>query len=185
MSVAVLMLRGVNVGSHHLIKMESLRGLCDSLRLQDAQTHIQSGNVVFKTDERDLARLAGRIEKAIEQNFGFRPDVIVRTISELRDAIRKNPFGKRAGVDPSKLLVVFLAGDPGPEALDKALRIKGCPEELRIPGREIFIYYPNGMAETKLVWTSILKKVNTTGTGRNWNTVRKLLEMAEKLEISA
>ncbi|MGH9377541.1 MAG: DUF1697 domain-containing protein, partial [Terriglobia bacterium] len=87
-------------------------------------------------------------------------------------------------LDPSQLLIVFLASIPSAELRDKALQVKTGPEELRIDGRELYIYFPNGMGQSKLSYTAIEKKLKTPGTGRNWNTVRKLLEMAEALEAS-
>lgn len=182
MAVIVSMLRGVNVGGHNKIKMDALRALYESLGLRDPHTYVQSGNVIFKTEERDLAQLAKRIENAIEQRFRFRPDVIVRTSSELREVIAANPFAMRRGIEPSKLLVTFLAGDPGPEARDKVLGMNTDPEELRFGAREVYIYFPNGMARPQLSWAAIEKILKTSGTGRNWNTVTKLLEIAEKLE---
>jgi uncharacterized protein (DUF1697 family) len=128
--------------------------------------------------------LTKRVQNGIERTFGFRPDVIVRTASELRGVIARNPFAKRREIHPSKLLVMFLASDPGAEARDKVLRIKADPEELRIDGRELYIYYPTGMARPKLSWAVIEKTLKTSGTGRNWNTVTKLLEIAETLEAS-
>jgi uncharacterized protein (DUF1697 family) len=183
MAVIVAMLRGVNLGGHNMIKMEALRALCGSLGLRDAQTYVQSGNVVFRTKHRNLAALAKRIEDAIERGFGFRPAVIVRTTSDLRGVIAKNPFASRRGIDPSRLLVTFLAGVPGTEARERILKIKADPEELFIEGREVFIYFPNGVAHPKLSWVrDIGKMLGTSGTGRNWNSVSKLLEIAEKLE---
>src|ERR1700730_1781566 len=123
------MLRGVNVGGHNKIKMEALRALYESLGLLDPQTYIQSGNVVFRTEERNLVLLAKRIENGIERSFGFRPGVIVRTASEVRDVIARNPFAARPGIDPSRLLVTFLSSDPGAEAREKVLKIKVDPEE--------------------------------------------------------
>ena len=73
MAVIISMLRGVNVGGHNKIKMDALRELYQSLKLRDAQTYVQSGNVIFRTDERDISRLAKRIEAGIERKFGFRP----------------------------------------------------------------------------------------------------------------
>ena len=83
MTVVISMLRGVNVGGHNKIKMDSLRELYESLGLRDAQTYVQSGNVVFRTDAKNIAPVAKRIEDAIERKFGFRPSVILRTTSEL------------------------------------------------------------------------------------------------------
>ncbi|MGH9682623.1 MAG: DUF1697 domain-containing protein [Candidatus Acidiferrales bacterium] len=184
MSIVISMLRGVNVGGHNKIKMDALRALYEFLGLRNPQTYVQSGNVVFGTEERDLVLLAKRIQNGIERTFGFRPEVILRSSSELRDVIARNPFAKRRGIDPSKLLVSFLAGDPGPEARDKVLKIKTDPEELRIGGRELYVYFPNGMARPKLSWPAIERALKTPGTGRNWNSVTKLLEIAEKLKSS-
>src|SRR6266576_1851648 len=116
------------------------------------------------------------------RRFGFRPGVILRTSSDLRDVIKKNPFAHR-DLDPSKLLVTFLATDPAPDAREALLRIKPVPEELRIAGRELYIYFPNGIGRSKLppLLDRILKN---SGTARNWNTVTRLLAMAEKLEPS-
>ncbi len=184
MPVIISMLRGVNVGAHNRIKMEALRALYESIGLRDPQTYVQSGNVVFRTDRRDLAVLAKCIEDAIEKNFGFRPAVILRTSSELRDVIASNPFAKRSGIEPNKFLVHFIASDPGAEIRDKVLQLKTDPEELRIHGRELYIYFPNGMARPKMSWAVLEKTLNTPGTGRNWNSVVNLLEMAEKMEAA-
>ena len=184
--ILISLLRGVNVGGHNKIKMEALRALYESLGLLDPQTYIQSGNVVFRTEERDLVLLAKRIEAGIERSFGFRPGVIVRTASDLRDVIARNPFAARpaGAIDPSRLLVTFLSGDPGAEARERVLEIRIDPEELRIQGRELYIYYPNGMARPKLSWALIEKTLKTPGTGRNWNTVKKLLEIADRLSAA-
>jgi len=182
MKVVISMLRGVNLGSHKRVKMEELRALYESLGLRDPQTYVQSGNVLFRTSEKNLGSVAKRIEKAIESSFGFQADVILRTTSELREALAKNPFAPRSGIDPAKLLVTFLASDPGEEAREKLRQIKAEPEELWIDGRELFIYFPNGLARPKLSIPLIERTLKTSGTGRNWNSVRKLLEMAEEME---
>lgn len=185
MAVLISMLRGVNVGGHNKIKMDALRTLYASLKLRDPQTHIQSGNVIFRTEERNLVLLAKRIESGIARSFGFRPSVIVRTTSEMRDVIARNPFATRRGIDPSRLVITFLASDPDPDARDTVRRIKADPEELRIHGRELYIYFPNGMARPKISWAALEKMLKTPGTGRNWNTVSKLFEIADRLEASA
>lgn len=182
MHVVISMLRGVNLGSRNRIKMDALRALYESLDLREPQTYVQSGNVVFKTRERDLVKLAKRIENGIEGIFGFHSDVILRSPSALREAIAKNPFRTRANIDPSRLLIVFLVNDPGQPAREKVLNIKIDPEELWIDGRELYIYFPNGMARPKLSWASMEKILKTSWTGRNANSAAKLLEIAEAME---
>lgn len=184
MPVIISMLRAVNVGGHNKIKMEELRALYQSLKFRDPQTYVQSGNVVFATDERDLLVVADRIQKGIERKFGFRPGVILRTAADLRQVIAKNPFAKRRGIEPASLLVSFIAADPGREARELVRKIKCHPEELHITAREIYVYFPNGMARPTLSWPAVERTLKIPCTGRNWNSVTKLLEMAEKMEAS-
>jgi uncharacterized protein (DUF1697 family) len=184
MPVFIALLRGVNLARHNRMKMDALRGVCESLKLRDVQTYIQSGNIVFRSKEADSIKLAARIEKAIEAQFGFRPPVILRTTSEWKAAIARNPFAGRAEVEPGKLLVHFFAGDPGDEAREKARGVPAAPEELHIFERELYIYFPMGMARPKLSMAAVERALKVSGSGRNWNSVLKLLEMAEHLEAS-
>jgi uncharacterized protein (DUF1697 family) len=184
MPVNICILLGVNVGGHNLIKMDALKALCVALKLKDPQTYVQSGNVIFGSIEKDLVKLSKRIQDALEKAHGFRPGVVMRTMAELQEVVARNPFAKRSGIEPGKLLVNFLAGDPGKDAREKALAIKIGPEEMHIVGREAYIYFPNGQGRSKFPWPAIERALGTTGTGRNWNSVTKMLEMAEKMEAS-
>jgi uncharacterized protein (DUF1697 family) len=181
MHVYVSLLRGVNVGGNKRIKMDALRDLYRKLGFHDPQTYVQSGNVVFGVKEKPLK--AAALEDAIEKAFGFRAGVVLRTAAELRQTVKANPFAKRDGINPGLLLVSFLADEPAKEALAalKAVPIIG-PEELHIAGREIFIYFPDGMGRSKFPWASLDKILKTTATGRNLRTVTTVLKMAEEME---
>ena len=103
----------------------------------------------------------------------------------MKGVVARNPFARRRGIEPARLLVTFLAADPGEEARGKVRRMKaGPPEELYVDGRELYVYFPNGMGRSKLPVAAIEKALQTTGTARNWNSVSKLLELAEELESS-
>src|SRR5581483_10099508 len=140
MPVMICMLRGVNVGGHNKISMETLRGICASLKFQDARTYVQSGNVVFRTDQRSEARVAASLESAIEKKLGFRPAVVVRKAADFRAVIAANPFRARKDIHPGKLLVSFLSARPTADAWAELRKIKADPEELRIADRELYIY---------------------------------------------
>ena len=182
MTTVISMLRGVNVGGHHKIKMDALKALYESLGLDRPQTFIQSGNVVFQTKARSLPPLAKQIEDAIERTFGFRSDVLCRTTAELRDVIARNPFATRQDINPGKLLVVFLSAGLDGDARKRLLQMPLVPEELRPDGSELYIYFPNGQARPKLSMAHVEKAHKKLWTGRNWNTVLKLLEIAEAME---
>src|SRR6266704_5592400 len=143
MSVMVSMLRGVNVGGHNKIKTTELKALYESMGFQNVRTFIQSGNVVFESKERGDDKLSKKISNAIEKKFGFCPEVITRTAEEMREIVKRNPFAKRPDVEPAKLLIVFLASDPGKAARDAVAKIE-AKEELKPIGSEIYIYFPDG-----------------------------------------
>jgi uncharacterized protein (DUF1697 family) len=182
MKVIVSLLRGVNLGPHRKMKMEELRALYTSLGLRDVQSYVQSGNVVFRTSERSLVPLAERIENAIEKKYGFHSDVIVRTTADLRDVVARNPFAKRRDIEPSKLLVTFLTQHPPKQLCAQILAVKPDLEELHLDGRELYVYFPDGLGRSKLFSRLFGKLLKKEGTGRNWNTVTQLLKMAEALE---
>ncbi len=182
MYVFISLLRGVNVGGHNKIKMDALRELYRELGFHDPRTYVQSGNVIFGAKGKNLK--AQVLEDAIEKAFDFRPGVVLRTAAELRKTIAGNPFAKRAGLDDAKLLVNFLAEAPGNQAMAALRELPRGPEELHVSGREIFIYFPDGMGRSKLPWASLDRVLKTTVTGRNLRTVAKLLGMAEELEAA-
>jgi uncharacterized protein (DUF1697 family) len=182
MAVVIAMLRGVNVGGNQKLNMKALVALCGGLGCRDAQTYINSGNVVFREDSGDPVALARKLEDGLEHAFGFRPAVVVRTTSELRKVVARNPFAGRPEISPSRLLVVFMANAPARQARDQVLALPCDPEEMHIIGRELYIYYPEGMARPKIPLVRIEKMLRCLSTGRNWNTVNKLLAMADSLE---
>jgi uncharacterized protein (DUF1697 family) len=182
MAVLISMLRGVNLGPHNRIKMDALRTLYESLKLEGSRTYVQSGNVVFRTKEKNNPQLAKKIQDAIQKKLGRCPDVILRTTGEMRKAITANPFPERVKTEPGKVLVTFLAEKPPREAEANLANLKGFPEELHLKGRELFIYFPNGAGKSKLPWSAVNKLLKVTGTARNWNSVLAILEIAEEME---
>ena len=162
--------------------MDALRELFLSLKFAEPQTYVQSGNVIFKSSERNLPSIAKRIQGGIETKFGCCPEVVLRTPDDLRAIISKNPFRKRTDIEPGKLLVSFLAADPAKDAVTSLAALAIQPEELHLIGRELFIYFPNGQGKSRLPWARVDKALQTAGTGRNWNSVTKILEIAERLE---
>ena len=183
--VAVSLLRGVNLGPHRRMKMEPLRAVYESLGLRNVQTLLQSGNVLFCCAERGYAKLGTRIEDAIEREFGFRAAAVQRTASELRDVVARNPFAGRTGIDPSKLLINFLGTALDAEAQARLTALRVEPEEISAVGSELYIYYPNGMARPKLTPAQLDRALGKLpATGRNWNTVTKLTELAGRMEAS-
>jgi len=153
--------------------MAGLREMLEEIGLLEGRTLLQSGNLVFRSGRQSPGQLEALLEREIQQRFGLQSDVHVRTPKELAAILRANPLRDEAARDPSHLLVFFLRGAPAKGA-EKAIHaaMKG-PETVRVKGREAYVYYPDGIARSKLSGT-LLDRHLGRGTARNWNTVVKL-----------
>ena len=179
MTAFVSLFRGINVGGHQKIRMDELKDVHEALGFKDVLPYIQSGNVVFTSDDADEARLRGRIEDGFETKFGFHVEVFVRTSAELREIIEKNPFQSQPGKESKWVVVMFLAARPDAAAQEDLLKTYAGPEELFFTGKEVYIYYPNGIGRSKLSNSLMEKKLKTVGTARNWNTMLQLQKLIQ------
>ncbi|HLW76754.1 MAG TPA: DUF1697 domain-containing protein [Bryobacteraceae bacterium] len=172
----VALLRGVNVGGKNSLPMKELASMFDKAGCAEVRTYIQSGNVVFAAPAPLIKTLAAKIAGQIEKRFGFRSPVVLRSLDQLRLAIRDNPFVK-PDVDPKALHIYFLADEPGPQAIATLDPNRSSPDAFLVRGCHIYLHMPNGMGRTKLTNAYFDSKLSTVSTARNWSTVHKLLEM--------
>ncbi len=175
----VSLFRGINVGGNQIVRMDALKGLHTSLGMKDVQTYIQSGNVVFSSEDGDVAQIQKDIADGFAHTFGFGVKVMVRTASELNAIIESNPFQNQPMRESKWIIAMFLESYPVSTALEDIQKTYTGPEEIHVIGKEAFIYYPEGMGRSKLTNTLLEKRLQTAGTARNWNTVLKLQSMME------
>ncbi len=177
MTAYISLLRGINVSGQKLIKMAELKQLYESLGFDAVQTYIQSGNVVFKSDEPDRLKLIARIEEAIKQRYGFDVPVQIRNKDEIKSIIDDLPFkGER---ELNRLFVVFLAEKPPLIPLDEIEKLKTPQDEIVFKDGHIYMYLPAGAGKSKLDNNTLERKLKVRATGRNWRTVNKLYEMCK------
>jgi len=170
MTAYVALLRAVNVGGTGKLPMTELKAMCEAAGFDQVRTYIASGNVVFTSDlSEDQVRAA--IETLLEAYAGKPVGVLVRTATEMADTLARNPFADKPG---NRTVALFVDGLLPPDALDAARNVKD--EQMRLGKREIFIFYDDGMADSRLVIPA-----GKAGTARNMNTVAKLAEMAAAL----
>lgn len=166
----VALLRGVNLGGTNKVAMPELRDLVESIGLSDVSTYIQSGNVLFTAgkppDPTDL-------ESAIEDRFGISVSVALRSASDLRKALRNNPF---PDAETSTLHVGFLTDKPRQSVVAQLDAGRFAPDEFAVRGTEMYLHLPNGMGRSKLP-PYLGRKLGVPTTIRNWNTVSKLAEL--------
>ncbi len=176
LSTHLALLRGINVGGKNMLPMKELVEIFLDVGCSDVRTYIQSGNVIFNAPPRLLESLRGAVEQRIAAQFGYQIPIVLRTASQLAEAIGNNPFLK-PGADLKPLHVLFLADLPTPQAIAKLDPERSRPDAFVVHNREIYLHLPNGVAGTKLTNSYFDSKLATVSTGRNWATVLKLLEL--------
>jgi uncharacterized protein (DUF1697 family) len=173
MTTYIALLRAVNVGGTGKLPMADLKAMCIDLGFTSVQTYIASGNVVFQS-----ALSVVKVQSALEaklQAYAAKPvGVHIRTNAQMQAVRDANPFPSAA---PNRVMAIFLD-----TSADKAMltAVTGQKDEQIALGlNELYVHYGEGMAQSKL-------KIPTakTGTARNMNTVGKLAEMAEKVNIA-
>ena len=157
------LLRAVNVGGTGKLPMSELKAMCEAAGFAEVRTFIASGNVVFKSAKSEPAVKAA-LEASLKQYAGKPVGVLVRTVAELEEILKANPFPKAA---PNRTVAIFLDKPPGAKALKEITGQAG--EEVRLGKREIYVHYRDGIGKSKLKI-----KAAVGGTARNMNTIAKL-----------
>lgn len=174
----ISLLRGINVGGNKIIKMDALKALYQSLGFGEAQTLLQSGNVVFTAEQADASALAAQLEASILQTFGFESKIMLRTAAQWQAVVEAHPFTEAQLAEPSKILVAFLRAAPAQEAVDSLKTAHTGIEQIYVRGQEAYLFYPDGMGRSKLDNPTLERRLGVA-TGRNWNTVNKLAELVK------
>jgi uncharacterized protein (DUF1697 family) len=178
MTTQIALLRGVNLGPNRRLAMADLRALLTSLGYDGARTHLQSGNVVLAS-RKGPAALKRELEQQIAAELGLETEVFVRTRDELAEVIARDPLGAVAK-NPSRYLVSFLSGKPKAGVVRELAAADVAPEQVAFGGREIYSWHPDGLHRSKLAKLLGERQLGVTATGRNWNTVTRLLELADE-----
>jgi uncharacterized protein (DUF1697 family) len=173
----IALLRGINVGGHKMIKMAELKGLFEALGFQGVQTYIQSGNVLFQSEEADVAALRGRIEKEIEARFGFQVPAILRTAAELQQVVADCPFTADKLAEGESLYVYFLAEMPPEAGVAKLLASQSDVDEYRLVGRDMYLLCRQSIRDSIFTNAFLEKRLGVPVTSRNWQVTAKLAEM--------
>ena len=169
--------RGINVGGKNLLPMEELTSLMDQLGCKEIKTYIQSGNVVFQTENENPLSLAAEISRRILDIRGFHPEILILSESDLLDAVENNPFPTEVG----KFLHFFFTSRP-PESpdMEKLCTLKNPSEEYSLKGCVFYLYAPEGIGRSRMA-SQVEKALGTPTTARNWNTVRKIAALISRI----
>jgi uncharacterized protein (DUF1697 family) len=175
----IVLLRGINVGTHNRIAMAALRDMLTGLGYTGVRTLLNSGNAVVTAPTADPAAVAGTIHAAISDTFGLSIGTVVRSRAQIDRVIRRNPMPDEAARSPKFFHVGF--GEPAPSraAIDAIDAASLLPEKIALDEGTLYLWFANGMQKSPLAKTLGAAKIDATVTMRNWNTVGKLLDLAD------
>lgn len=161
-----VLLRALNVGGTGKLSMDALRKHCRSAGFDQAKTYLATGNVIV---ESQLSAQA--IKKKLHQELisVSKPPVglFVYSEHELQALLEQNPF---ADHQPSRTIIQFLDAVLDSDIADDITGQQN--EEIAVGPGVLYVYYPNGQGQSRLRF-----RQSAQMTGRNLNTVRRLLKM--------
>lgn len=179
MKTYISILRGINVSGQNLIKMNALKEAYTDLGLKNVNTYIQSGNVIFQSEEGELKQ---KISEQIQKRFGFEVPLIILSVDDLKQIVENSPYKDDVTKDISHLYVTVLSSKLVNPNIELAKAKQSPKEEFVVIENIVYLYCPNGYGKTKLTnvfWENLLKMKATT---RNWKTINELLRIAENIK---
>jgi uncharacterized protein (DUF1697 family) len=178
MQTFIAFLRGINVGGHRITKMAELRQVLTPAGYVEVQTYIQSGNLVFASEEWDTAKHAHNLARLILDHFGFEVPVMVLLPKEVERILASNPYVGSELMASNPVYFSILSETPSPEKL-LALKAVSYPDEhFSIVGDCIYAIYPKGTGKAKLNHAFFEKKLGVSMTTRNLRTMTTMLGKA-------
>ena len=175
MSVKIALLRGVNVGGKNKLPMKELAAALENIGCEDLRTYIQSGNIVYRGRPS-----ADAVSAAINKSFGLDISVHALTKAAFKKAMENCPYRKHAEKNPKLVHLTFITGKPAPEAAAQFDKIKTAAEEFAFGEGVLYLHTPNGYLESKIA-AKADRILETQNTSRNWNTVMKIMELADAI----
>ena len=179
MPTYIALLRGINVSGQKIIPMSVLRELCTKLGYSDVTTYIQSGNIVFTSDQKPSS-IQKSIKETIAKKFKFDVDIFVYTIGELKKIVVHCPYDESNLSENEKIHFTLFSGLPDKQGIEK-LKSIGDADEFTIAGRSMYLLTRNGYGNSRFNNVFVEKTLSVRATSRNFNTMKKLIEMGEAL----
>lgn len=176
MTTYTILLRGVMPTGKNKVPMAQLRDVLVDAGFGNVRTYIQSGNALVDT-ELSALETESCVHDLIKEHIGADLAVVARTSAELQKVLFDNPF--QEGYDLSRVFFVLFARRPAAEKVKELLAQDFGEEKLAIVGDAAYLYIPGTYARGKLSNNFLEKKLNISATMRNYNTLRKLVEMGK------
>jgi uncharacterized protein (DUF1697 family) len=176
MQTYVALLYSIILGEGRRVVMADLKAMATRLGLKNPRTLVATGNLVFDTDETEIATLELRLETAFEQTFGRHVDIVVRDAPGWRVLAWGNPFPAESAATADQVAVRVMRTPVPAESVSALQGYVGKDEKMQAVGGDIWIFFSRQTPNSRLLAATSHKRLGI-GTSRNWNTVRRLAEM--------
>jgi len=171
----IAFLRAINVGGH-VVTMAALRGHFEKLGLEQVETFINSGNVIFTTSAKNDAALERKIEAHLEKALGYEVKTFVRSEAEIAAIARYQPF-EAARIAAAPTLCVGLLAAPLDAAAQKLLMaLRTDIDDFHVHGREMYWLCTRKQSESKFSNARFERALKLSATFRGLNTIARLAE---------
>jgi uncharacterized protein (DUF1697 family) len=178
MKTYILLLRGINVSGQKIIKMAALKELLEKLAIQNVQTYIQSGNIIFSSEETSKTSLEKTIEHLIFETYKFEVPALVFEAKEFELIIENSPYLGSEIIDANHSYFVLLKA-AADASLSKALNTETYSnEEFVITSKCIYLNCKMGYGKAKCTNNFFERKLKLEATTRNYKTMSKLVELS-------
>jgi uncharacterized protein (DUF1697 family) len=168
----------MNVGGNRLT-MAELRDALEREDIEDVETVVASGNVLFAYEDRPGEGLSEMLAWIVRERFGFDTFAAVRNVAEVQSAIADNPFA--ADGQDNLVHTLFLDGPADPDQfkiLLAAYEGRG-PERIALGPRCLYVDYVDGVGNSRLTGPFVERKLARRHTGRNMRSLARILEKME------
>ena len=182
----VAFIRAINVAGHARVKMDIVKAAFAAAGCKDVTTYIQSGNVIFDVPERGAQGIVENVRRRLRDLIGEEATVLFRRLSEVRTIVKGNPFADLTTDAAIKLYVVFLSRRPKSTPTLPFASAQDALEAIHLQNLEVFVVsrrkssgfygFPNNFIE---------KELGVLATSRNWSTVSKIAQLADRADRSA
>ncbi len=170
----IVLLRGVMPTGKNKVPMARLRGILVEAGYMNVRTYIQSGNALVDT-QLSAQQVEEHVHRLIKEQIGADLTVIVRTREQLQKVLDENPFTN--GYDLSRVFFVQFAKLPPQIKAEELMAQDFGEEKLVVTETAGYMYIPGNAARSKLSNAMLEKKLGVSATTRNFNTLKKVVEL--------
>ena len=175
MTKYIAFLRAINVGGH-IVRMDALRGLFESLGFSNVETFIASGNVLFETASKDLIILEKKIESKLREALGYDVATFIRIDTELKAIANYKAFAQSQLDAATAFNVAFLKESLDDNSNQKVMSLRTTIDDFHIHGRELYWLCKKKQSESTFSNAVLEKTLGRPSTIRGLATIQKIAE---------